>query len=152
MTKEATGSSFQKGGSTLTYQFDDVRASALESASVDCIVDKGVLDALACSLSSASSSSSSSSAETREEHRALGEYHRVLTAKGVLVLVTGRPRSVALAPFKEATWGVLAEVNFRHGLAAEAKATCPVQEKKKGTLPRDLGENLCRLFVFSCRK
>lgn len=146
-SKNATVDSFLSTTSTrhsaLTYQFDDVRKSTLESASVDCIVDKGVLDALACSLEVTSSNSCAN--KPREEHRAVGEYHRVLARRGILVLVTGRPRSVALSPFQRGgAWAMLNEIQFRR-----TSAHSNSKLKAEMAPSRDIPEQQCSIFVLS---
>jgi hypothetical protein len=99
--------------SLLRFATDDIRHSHLESGSVDCILDKGLLDALACCYEDAVTQERPVLRQrsqgkqyqkqyqrgTQGEREAVSEYARLLRRGGVVVVNSGRPRRSTLGPF-----------------------------------------------------
>ena len=109
----SSSSSSSSSSSLLRFATDDIRHSHLESGSVDCILDKGLLDALACCYEDAVTQERPVLRQrsqgkqyqkqyqrgTQGEREAVSEYARLLRRGGVVVVNSGRPRRSTLGPF-----------------------------------------------------
>ena len=90
--------------SELLFLADDIVRSSLGTGSFDCILDKGLLDALACSLRSDN--------EAPDMAAAVSEYHRLLAPGGLIFVASGRGLSSILRPFGVLSWELIKEVRF----------------------------------------
>jgi hypothetical protein len=91
----------------LKFEHDDITHSSFGSTCVDCILDKGLVDALACADDAAIILGIAAS-----------EYARLLRLDGILVIISGRPMISCLLPFQD--WALLQEVGFK----AASGASC----------------------------
>jgi len=97
-------STMKSRGLLPTFITDDISHSSLEPASFDCLLDKGLLDALACNISS-------SAAIVKHS---VGEYHRLLVPGGLAIIISGRSKPAILCPFVHDQWEVLWETRYEN--------------------------------------
>lgn len=138
MIEGASASSFPSGSpSILEYAQDDILHSLQRPNSYDCILDIGLLGALACAPVVARASCGLIV-------RAASEYFRLLRHGGLLVLVSGRERELALLPFATREWTLLREVRFGSNMGFMLSA----DERPIG----DIGPYFRRCFMFALRR
>jgi SAM-dependent methyltransferase len=144
------------GSSTLRFLRDSILSSSFENSFFDVIVDKGLLDALVCSIEGNLGQVVGADAPSLA-HVAEKEYLRLLRPGGLLVVVSGRPLKSVMAPFAVGTsWMLVEEICFEAGVFSRhesTKLTAWFGGERTSAVARFLSDldskfRICRLLVL----
>jgi hypothetical protein len=139
---------------------DDATMSTFGDNQFDMILDKGLLDALACCFGSIENNMSTTHQNLKQTKLSLGidEYHRLLKANGLLVLISGRDRSLVLKDFlltlktsntsTTSSWVLISETQFCSSQVVEFDIDNNTASASSSTSP-NWG---CGYYVFKCVK